>query len=85
MTTQQSLGFKFNDQQKKKALADIEGFYLETFDEEASRLKQEQILDFVEETLAPVIYNKALDDALRWFSEQMENLSIDYTLLYRDL
>lgn len=85
MATRQSLGFKFNEQQKKKALADIEGFYLETFDEEASRLKQEQILDFVEESLAPVIYNKALDDAQRWFTGQMEDLAIDYTLLYRDL
>lgn len=85
MAVRHSLGFKFNEEQKKKALADIEGFYLETFDEEASLLKQEQILDFVEESLAPVIYNKALDDALRWFSTQMENLSIDYTLLYRDL
>lgn len=85
MPNRQSLGFQLTERQRKQALAEIEAFYLDVLDEEVSSLKQEQILDFISETLAPIIYNKALDDAKKWFDEQMENVSIDYTLLYRDI
>ncbi len=47
-------------------------------------IEEQQILDLFCEHLAPMIYNKALDDAQYWFRQQMENLSADYYLLYRD-
>ena len=34
--------------------------------------------------MAPIIYNKALDDAQHWCQQQAENLQLDYYLLYCD-
>ena len=42
-------------------------------------------MDLFLENLAPIIYNKALDDAKRWYMQQMDNLDTDYYLLYRDV
>ncbi|MCH5270043.1 MAG: hypothetical protein J1E83_04785 [Lachnospiraceae bacterium] len=32
-----------------------------------------------------IIYNKALDDSMRWLKEQLGNLEADYYLLYKDI
>lgn len=37
------------------------------------------------EHLAPIVYNKALDDSMRWLKEQLGNLEVDYYLLYKDV
>lgn len=43
-----------------------------------------QLLDLFEEKLAPIIYNKALDDAKKWFIQMIDNLDSDYYTLYKD-
>ena len=75
---------KLNDAQKKQILSEIKAFYLDVRGEEIGMIEDQQILDLFCEHLAPMIYNKALDDAQYWFRQQMENLSADYYLLYRD-
>ncbi|MCI9601052.1 MAG: DUF2164 domain-containing protein [Lachnospiraceae bacterium] len=75
---------KLNDAQKKQILSEIKAFYLDVRGEEIGMIEEQQILDLFCEHLAPMIYNKALDDAQYWFRQQMENLSADYYLLYRD-
>lgn len=75
---------KLNDAQKKQILSEIKAFYLDVRGEEIGMIEEQQILDLFCEYLAPMIYNKALDDAQYWFRQQMENLSADYYLLYRD-
>ena len=75
---------KLNDAQKKQILSEIKAFYLDVRGEEIGMIEEQQILDLFCEHLAPTIYNKALDDAQYWFRQQMENLSADYYLLYRD-
>ncbi len=75
---------KLNDVQKKQILSEIKAFYLDVRGEEIGMIEEQQILDLFCEHLAPMIYNKALDDAQYWFRQQMENLSADYYLLYRD-
>ena len=73
-----------NDAQKKQLLSEIRAFYLEERDEEIGMIEEHQILDLFCERLAPIIYNKALDDALRWMKGQMENIEVDYYLLYKN-
>lgn len=34
--------------------------------------------------MAPIIYNKALDDAKRWFAQMMDNLDSDFYTLYKE-
>lgn len=75
---------KLNDAQKKQILSEIKAFYLDVRGEEIGMIEEQHILDLFCEHLAPMIYNKALDDAQYWFRQQMENLSADYYLLYRD-
>lgn len=75
---------KLNDAQKKQILSEIKAFYLDVRGEEIGMIEEQQILDLFCEHLAPMIYNKARDDAQYWFRQQMENLSADYYLLYRD-
>ena len=81
----QSMVMQLNDAQKKQILEEIRAFYLEERGQEIGMIEERQILDLFCEQLAPIISNTALDDALRWMKGQMENIEVDYTLLYRDV
>ena len=76
---------KLSDEQKRQLCAEIKAFYLEERGEEIGMIEERQIMDLFCERLAPIIYNRALDDALRWMKGQMENIEVDYTLLYKDV
>lgn len=75
---------KLSEEQKKKLNEEIKAFYLDERDEEIGMIEQMQLLELFEEKLAPIIYNKALDDAKRWFSQMMDNLDSDYYALYKN-
>ena len=47
-------------------------------------IQQMQLAELFEEKLAPIIYNRALDDAKRWFSQMLDNLDSDYYTLYKN-
>lgn len=46
-------------------------------------IEQIRSLELFEERMAPIVYNRALDDAKRWFSQAMENVESDYYGLYK--
>lgn len=75
---------KLSDRQKEKLNDEIKAFYLDERGEEIGIIEQMQILELFEKRLAPIIYNKALDDVRRWFSGMMDNLESDYYTLYKD-
>lgn len=75
---------RLSDEQKKKLIPEIRAFYLDVRGEEIGMIEERQVLDLFCEQLAPIVYNKALDDAQRWMNAQMENLEVDYCLLYKD-
>lgn len=75
---------KLSDKQKEKLNDEIKAFYLDERGEEIGIIEQMQLLELFEKKLAPIIYNKALDDARRWFSGMMDNLDSDYYTLYKD-
>lgn len=70
--------------QKDKLKEEIKAFYLDMRGEEIGMIEQMQLLELFEERLAPVIYNRALDDAKRWFGQMIENLDSDYYTLYKN-
>ena len=47
-------------------------------------IEQMQLLELFERKLAPIIYNKALEDAKRWFVQMMDHLDSDYYALYKN-
>lgn len=76
---------RLNDAQKKQLINEIKAFYLEVRGEEIGMIEEQQLIDLFCEHLAPIVYNKALDDSMRWLKEQFGNLETDYYLLYKDV
>ncbi len=76
---------KLSDAQKEKLNEEIRAFYLDVRGEEIGMIEQMQILELFEQRLAPIIYNKALDDAKKWFGQMMDNIDSDFYALYKEL
>lgn len=76
---------KLTDKQKDLIKDEIKTFYLDVRGDEIGIIEQEQLLDLFVEHLAPIVYNKALDDAQYWYKRQLENMESDYFSLYRNL
>ena len=66
------------DEQKKSMMEDIAYFFDSEYDEQIGLIKQMRILEFFTEELAPVIYNKALDDMMVWYKRQQDNMESDF-------
>ncbi len=75
---------KLSDTQKDKLKDEIRAFYLDVRGEEIGMIEQLQLLQLFEEKMAPIIYNRALDDTKKWFVQMMENLDSDYYTLYKN-
>lgn len=75
---------KLSDLQKEKLNSEIKAFYLDERGEEIGMIEQMQLLELFEQKMAPIIYNKALDDAKKWFTQMIDNLDSDYYVLYKN-
>ena len=75
---------RLSDEQKKQLTSEIRAFYLDIRGEEIGMIEEGQLIDLFCEHLAPIVYNKALDDSMRWLKDQFGNLEADYYLLYKD-
>ena len=76
---------QLSDEQKKAIMEEIAAFYLDERDEEIGMIEQSQLLDLFLEQLAPIVYNKALDDAKKFYEKYADNMETDYYALYRDV
>lgn len=72
-----------SENEKTQMMDEIKAFYLDERDEEIGIIQQQQILDLFLELLAPIAYNKGLDDAMSWYKRQQENIESDFYLLYK--
>jgi uncharacterized protein (DUF2164 family) len=68
---------------EKEITNHIQVFFEEERSEEIGIIAAQKVLDFFMEDLGEDIYNKALDDSRKWFSKRMEDIDIDYDLLYK--
>lgn len=80
-----STPLKMSDKQKEQLKEEIKAFYLDVRGDEIGIIEQEQLLALFMEHLAPIVYNKALDDAQYWYQRQLENMESDFFSLYRDI
>ncbi len=76
---------RLSDQQKKQLADEIKAFYLDERGEEIGIIEERQLIDLFCTHLAPIVYNRALDDAMRWLKEQAGNVEVDYCLLYKNV
>lgn len=75
---------RLSDAQKEKLNDQIKAFYLDVRGEEIGMIEQMQLLELFEQHLAPIVYNRALDDAKRWFAQTMDNVESDFYALYKN-
>lgn len=75
---------RLSDTQKKQLKAEIKAFYLDERGEEIRMIEQMQLLELFEQKMAPLIYNKALEDAKKWFLQKMDYMESDYYELYKN-
>ena len=55
--------FDLDDDRRHRMVARVRGFFLESFDEEISEFRAEQLVDFLLTDLAPHVYNQAVHGA----------------------
>ena len=65
---------ELDEARKARLIAQLQGFFLEEFDEELSRFRAEQVLAFALEKLAPQVYNQAVQDALGFMQQRLDEL-----------
>ena len=75
---------RLTEEQKKLLMGEIHDFFHSEYGEDIGMIKQSNILDLFLEQLAPVVYNKALDDAMLWYKRQQDNLEADFYSLYKE-
>lgn len=75
---------KLSDSQREKLNEEIKAFYLDERGEEIGMIEQMQLLELFEQKMAPIVYNKALDDARVWYGRMMDNVEADYYALYKN-
>ncbi len=84
MKKERNNGIRLSDWQKKQLAGEIKAFYLDVRGEEIGMIEEQQLVDLFCEHLAPIVYNKALDDSMHWLKEQLGNMEADYFLLYKN-
>lgn len=70
-------------EEKHQLIQEIVYYFESERDEKLGIIGSEKILDFFMDTLGVLIYNRALDDAKRWYDKRMEDVEADYYSLYR--
>lgn len=76
--------YQFEEQEKKQICDEIAHFFREEYDLELGIIGTGNILEFFQEVLGDRIYNKALDDAKRFYRKYADDMETDYYALYRE-
>lgn len=74
-----------NEQEKMQMCDEIAAFFREEHDLELGVIGTGRILDFFQEMLGDRVYNRALDDAKKFYEKYADNMETDYYALYRDV
>lgn len=73
------------ERDKTRMCGEIAAFFREEYELELGVIGTGKILDFFQEMLGNRIYDKALDDAKRFYEKYADNMAADYYALYRDI
>lgn len=73
-----------NEQDKARMCDEIAAFFREEHDLELGVIDTGKILDFFQEMLGERVYNRALDDAKKFYERYADNMETDYYALYKD-
>ena len=76
--------YTFEEKEKAQMCDEIAHFFWEEYDLELGIIGTGKILDFFQEMLGDRIYNKALDDAKKFYKKYADNMETDYYALYKE-
>lgn len=71
------MSIQLDEARREQLLRRLQGFYLKEFDEELSRFRAQQILDFHLEALGPQVYNQAVQDARKFIQDRLDDLDAE--------
>lgn len=76
--------YELKEEDKEQMLEEIAYFFNEEYELDLGIIGRENIFDFFQDTLGKFIYNKALDDAKKFYERTASNMEADYYALYKD-
>lgn len=71
-------------EEKNQMMEEIAYFFNEEFELDLGIIRHEAIFDFFQDNLGKYIYNRALDDAKKFYEKSASNMEADYYALYKD-
>lgn len=77
--------YTFDEKDKAQMCDEIAAFFKEEHDLDLGVIGTGRILDFFQEMLGDRVYNKALDDAKKFYEKYADNMETDYYALYKDV
>ena len=77
--------YVFEEKEKTRMCDEIAAFFKEEHDLELGVIGTGRILDFFQEMLGDRVYNKALDDAKKFYEKYADNMETDYYALYKEI
>ena len=77
--------YAFEEKEKSQMCDEIAHFFGEEYDLELGIIGTGKIFDFFQEMLGDRIYNKALDDAKKFYEKYADNMETDYYALYKEI
>ncbi|MDE7177698.1 MAG: DUF2164 domain-containing protein [Lachnospiraceae bacterium] len=77
--------YAFEEKEKAQMCDEIAHFFEEEYDLELGIIGTGKIFDFFQEMLGDRIYNKALDDAKKFYEKYADNMETDYYALYKEI
>lgn len=80
-----SLNINMTTEEKKQMLEEIKYYFKTERDENLGIIASESVYDFFMDTMGKYIYNKALDDAKKWYNNRMEDVEADFYALYKQV
>ena len=65
---------QLDEDRRRHMVGRIRGFFLDSFDEDLSEFRAEQLIDFVLTDLAPAVYNQAVQDCRVFMQSRLDDL-----------
>ncbi|MDK2865702.1 MAG: hypothetical protein PWP51_244 [Clostridiales bacterium] len=77
-------GVQLDDATRKTIILAFQDFYENETGETLGMFQAEAMVDFMIERIGPNAYNLALDHVRGWHRKKMEDMDLEYDMLYRN-
>lgn len=65
---------QLDEERRERVISQMQGLFLQEFEEELTPFRARQLLDFFMETIAPQVYNQAVQDARGFMQRKLDDL-----------